>query len=328
MSKGPGKLQNLVVSEIHDSGGSISENSLIWKLAEREDKITISHTEGSLRFGFIESSFLKSINRAIISLSEEEGIIREKRKLLNIDELITYYPFKTTKLEILGLRQTLLPALKDYILKEHLAKYRLYQIEEFIIDKFISSNKELFEEAVLDWRKIEAILINMLIKAPIIERDFLILILIRGYQLIIDRNRSLEYKRPFSFLIDKIHDILRESIKEDKLLLAKTLKEFYSKYFKQTDINHIGMKSQLHEVVYFTGSPPSLKEKAKKELYTRCRPYVKGLPGHKEPEEKVGKMVQYATHVEPTYSPFLNKLVDKQAFFPFYFLSLRDDFST
>jgi len=310
MSRGHGKIQISIIETIkQDFGNQVQQNYLIWHLAEKEKKIKTLNID-SFKTGFIDNSFNKSIQRAIIELGKEEVIQIQPRKLTSLDQFISYYPFKTTKLEIKELRINLLPLIK-FFLEETGPKYGPYREELFLIEKIKKEKKEEFRRASEKWISFEKKIFRILAQTEE-NRDKLISIIIKGRQLFMDS--KAEYGRALFSLLN-----------EDKKLIPiiSEIHAFYSEVIKNEDWNHVVMKSQIYAVANLAkGSRSSLNEDFKKFLYEKKSGYVSNLPGHSViNHESRGRL--FGLKNEINFSKLLDKLIDRHSFAPFNFLSFN-----
>jgi len=84
-------------------------------------------------------------------------------------------------------------------------------------------------------------------------------------------------------------------------------------------MKHNRLKSQLHVVAYlYDRTTPGFRDEIKRYFYREKTEIIKDLPDHREPNVK-----GFARPRLVTFSPFLDKLIDRHAFAKFEFLSIR-----
>jgi len=329
MSRGLGKIQNLVLKEINDYGDDIPENQVVWQIAKKEKKIAIKNRwiNSPVQEGIIDSSFYKGTLRAIKLLVKNGVILADRRKLNDIEDLVAFYPYKSPRLEIFNLRCDLLPVLKEYILDHRdLLRYGLADNEEFVLNNLASSQKKTFEEATREWYELENLITSLLGKTSLPTiRTSLIDIIIKGRELFVYKNKRLIFTKSFISIIKSYKQYCSNNKYNEDSFLLNTLSEFYCRYFESTNIEHARMKSQLYTIANLSKRlNPSIKLEIKSELRKLCPFYIKNLPGHTEPEKIHKGGTSWYSHLEPEYSYLLDKLIDRHAFSYFSFLSLNN----
>jgi len=317
MSKGFGKLQTDLISVISENQNNILLNRLIWIIADKKKAIAKGNQiTPDVVVGNIDQSFYKSIQRSIITLEKDSHIKRTKIKVQDLQDVIDYYPYKTTRLEILSLRKILLPELVKYIDNNHKYDLSLYDIEKRQILLLKESDITKYNNCISEWRTIQNLIIQLLNKKTSIQSELLTSIFIKGMELFVDRDAS--YKQSFEALVEKLTKSAVIDNTPESILVSR-IKIFKDHYFKIEHINYSLTKGQLYNVAELGGKgSASLKNNVKDYLLQSHESLIRNLPGHKD-----GKTIMGLKNYGVQYSPILNQLVDRHVLSPFIFLSLN-----
>ena len=316
MSLGHGNIQKSILQSIKNSDTPIQRNKLFWMLARSNDKVIVTETLcEDIDEGYIENSFSKSFQRALKRLVDEKMVSVQKRRLMNIQEFIEYYPFKTSKLEIFLLRKILLPFVKTYLEGPYSrVPYTVADNELFILDKIKNEFPKRIKRYTLNWRKKEKRIISLLARYDLDSRSQWISLMIKGRQLFLD-NR-VKYGKAFHVIIKKIGEA-DEFNNEVEYELYEEINKFKKKVFKPEIMKHSKLKSQLHLIAYFSERTKSgLKDEIKQHFLDEQPEIIENLPDYHQPEGRG------FTRFPPTFSPILDKLIDRHVFSNFEFLSV------
>jgi len=308
MSRGAGNLQRLILEQL-DLSGPIQLNELCWQLATREGRLTTGDESGA-----IDRSFYSSFLRAVNLLGQR--VVRSPRKLLDLNELVAYYPFKTRSAFIKDLRQRLLPIVADWLSQRNAARFRKAQTEHHLLNRLATSAREEANEV---WASIESQLFDAISRLRGESRIVLLSILVKGRELFVEHSSVWE-GRSLGRLID-LGFRLEPLGPEDRCVLTD-VKKLYDCCLPSAKVNHAWLKSQLYSIVSFSrwGSSSGLSDEVKGVLLERDCKFIETLPGHVPPHLK--RVGNFASPRKIEYSGFLNELIRRDVLAPFEFLNL------
>lgn len=322
MSKGPGRLQRLILDSCDSSGEPLQQNRLIWKLAETEGQIIKTGTlSKDLEKGFIGDSFSKGIQRAIKELCGRSQVIQKKTKLLSLDQLVKYYPYKTNKYEILSLRKRLLSVTKEFVNERHQNLFGSVEAEVHWAKNLREADADKYRRAINDWQEIECQVLSVLSDVAEPLKTKLFALLVRGRQLLLDERAV--YRKALNSIIKDLGKV--DWLGSHKITLFEQLKYFYNTYLERP-VRHNTMKGQIYSVAALgKGEKPRLKQEFKEYLLRKDPSFIRGLPGHKDGElvRKSFVMVNFGKVGETQFSGLLDKLIDRYAFSSFQFLQTK-----
>lgn len=320
MSKGLGSFQQLVLSRI---GAGTQRNELCWQLAEELKHVRTTEPAG------LSDSFYTAFSRAVRRLAERRLIEIRKRRLETIDELIRYYPFKTTLCSVRRLRGDLLPVLPEIESGLKRPAYTPAQNEDFFFNhlRWITTKPdvETRRNNVVQWSHIEDGLVGVLPSIPVPERGDWLRLLARGQELFTPK-RGITCSASIAELLDRC---ARTSRGREVVAAARTL---LNGVLTENHRAHLALKTRLYAFVNFRPRGSSeLKAETKMALFRLRRGVVEALPGHQpadpdpEEESRPGRMrrgwrdYDLPTEVE-AFSPLLDQLLDKHCLEEFEFL--------
>ena len=321
MSRGPGKIQKSILDTLQEQDGPILRNKLQWKLAFQNDNVvkTREHCKEILE-GYIEDPYIKSFQRALKGLRENGKISVQERKLRDIDDFIDHFPFKTVYLDILMLRKELLPLVKSFINSPYRgSQYTKGDNELYVLEQIKKESPSKFRRYATAWKKIENRILDLLVRQNPHEKKRWTSLLIKGRQLFLDTRA--QYRMAFHFIIEKIEKY-QEPMSETEMKLLVDIKQYTRKVFRPEVMQYSKLKSQLHLVAYFSERTKiGLKEDIKMYFLAERPEIVENLPEHHQAKnhEMFGK---FPLSFSPSFSPILDKLIDRYAFSKFEFLEL------
>jgi hypothetical protein len=320
MSKGPGRLQRLILDSFEGTE-SLQQNKLIWKLAENEDQIKITGKLGpDLEVGSIKDSFSKGIQRAINDLCSKKHLVQNQKKLLNLNQFARYYPYKTSRLEIISLRKRILPLIKEFVDRNG-PVFGVGSAEIHGLQMLSESDRIQHKKAVNDWRIIEDKIISIVrdVEEPL--KTHFIALLMKGRQLLLDDRAG--YGKALIAIMEELGEV--DGLGPHELALLEQLNLFYRTHIRSL-VRHNLMKGQIYAVAGLSkGEKPHLKTAFKEYLLRKDPSFIRGLPDHKDGAlaGRVFAVVGFGETVETRFSGLLDKLIDRYAFSPFHFLQLN-----
>jgi hypothetical protein len=310
MSRGPGRLQNAILDTVGEKG-TLSFGKLCWCLAEDVDR-------GVTKSGDLSRTFYASCHRAVSRLVDEGKLLRVRRKLQNIAELVAHYPYKTPQKTIKDLRTRLLPHLHSYLGETKARQFGLRETERHFIAQ---KNSDEMQQNEKYWRGIENRLSLLLSKVPIGRRELVLDLFVRGRELFVPDSHA-------TCPID-LGTLLRRALassgipKPERMVYAE-IKDLYDACFPLNERRLMNLKDQLYVVVDLSkqgSGKPLLKEAFKKELLKRDPSYLTSLPGHKGEEERTIPGLE-GWPFDIYFSPLLNHLIGRDSLSFFDFLTL------
>lgn len=304
VSRGLGRLQRLILENL-DHKEQTQTNELFWRLALIEKRIIPGRE--------LDKAFYSSARRAVILLKGH--VKKHRRKLVTLDELVSFYQFRTRSVEIKKLRERLLPILKSYIEQRNASKFSGGQSEKHLLDRL---SQETQEDTRRTWHQLESSLFDLLCCAQKGRRDALFSLIARGRQLFVP-SEGISHSASLGSLIAKAFDSM--SLGEGERSLQSELHSLYSECFPRSTMAHTRLKSQLYSIADFRKyGPPHLKEEFKEFLLQEDRPFIEGLRGHTPAHEEKIHSLYFPRKVR--FSPVLDKLILRDALAPFDFLAL------
>lgn len=297
MSKGPGQLQQKILSALSQRQGDVHVNELCWELgAPPGTELTMD--------------FYKSFRRAVTRLEDAALIVLAKRKLVTVDEVVEYYPSKTTTFDVKTLRERLLPTVKSYLDEKGCYQFGAAQTERHVLDKHPPS-PELCE----DWLSIEATLLKIAPQAQSTEDKGALVALLANGRWLVGKRRS---PCPFGSFGQSVEEFCRTSLTARRQLLIVKLRSFYAKCVDPSEYRRAALKDRLYAVVNLgENQTPGLKDDFKKALLDREPDYIRTLPGHVD-----GSYSGWMISRERRFSEILDSLLSRDVFRSFEFARL------
>lgn len=324
MSRGLGILQNSLLSHLKTVSLPISENELLWKVAESEDKIrkipySEIYTEGS-----IHNSFYKSFRRALSNLIKN-GIIdlEPSAKFTSLDDFIKYYPYKTTNNLIKEMRIDFLPFIKEFVdLHVYDLQFSNHQVETHNLKEFLEANPEEYNDCAKKWLRIRVKFINLLKGENDKTISSILKLLAKGEQSFVDSKISVD---EHSAAISKTLFTTLGEGNTEFLKLSTEFKDFLNKCIYGHKYLHDLFKNQLYLVAIFTrGVKPSLTSLFKEALLRKFPEQINSLPNTKiaDPDKKIkeGTVFFSTSFEEDIIDPIVDKLILRDAFSEFKFI--------
>jgi len=322
MSLGPGILQRSILEGVDKEGGGIFENKLEWNLARKFEKIEIASEAGQPAYpnGIISKSFDNSFRRAVGSLIKDRKLKLISRKLSSLEEFRSLYPYKTVNYQLFLLRTKFIPILVDYIVKNSSSMFSLKEIEDHIAEVMQKEKPAEFSNFICQWDDIERFIFSVKSSFDDKSRRIFILLLARGRELFY-KTKEVKCQKPLSKIITEGESCL--SICTNGEILFSNMCSFYNNFFESDNLKFTSLKSQLYSVAYFgMYGRPQLKKEIKVFLRKIYKDEVVSLPGHLDIESKFQDRSPQLPLELCTFSPLLDKVLDRHAFSNFNFLSI------
>lgn len=296
MSRGLGSLQRLIVATLTDA--PVTSTDLCWQLA------------GGSR---LTSAFYGAFFRALRGLEDRELVLVTRRKLKNLREFEQHYPNKTRLHELRDLRRQLLPIL-------------VHQLEQTGERRFSSTNVERHavrltqdapggERLTEAWKALEPDAYDAIGQLSNTNRqacDLAMRVLFKC-RLLFDRRRmrfsEIEIGTALTDLLYRAELVPEASA---LTMFTRRVQEMLDEFVDLKAVHdHADLKSRLY--VYAAlgkDQSPGLKPEAKALLLKHLPAVVTSLPGH-VPGPKLH---------DTTFSPLLDRLIDRHAFAQYEFL--------
>lgn len=305
MSRGPGRLQSLILDEL--STEKLTQlNELRWRLWEKESG-TNNYDMGK--------SFYVSMNRSIDLLHDR--LVRRKRKLKDLKELRQFYPFKTHSAQIRNLRQQLLPLVEEFI-RENGTRYTESENEEFLFRRL---PRDAQRGIIRDWNEIEPKIFQLIGSNNPERSRLLVQVIPRAWELFrIEKHISI--RRSLGSLI---HDTFESSKLESAEQSVKDeLSTLMTRCFPGSALPRVRLKSQLYGAFYLGKSiRPHLTQDFEDFLVKKHYDFLESLPGHQSAKSKhIGKYAFFIP-AKDRLSPILDKIISRDMFSPFEFIRLK-----
>jgi hypothetical protein len=305
MSRGPGRLQSLILGEL--STEKLTQlNELRWRLWEKESGTNNSD---------MRKSFYVSLNRSIDLLNDR--LVRRKRKLKDLRELLQYYAFRTHSYQIRDLRQQLLPLVEEFI-GENGTRYTESENEEFL---FRSLPRDEQRGLIRDWNEIEPKIFQLIGSSNPERSRLLVQVIPRAWELFriekhVSIRRSLGSLIRDTFELPKLESA-EQSVKDE-------LSTLMTRCFPGSALPRVRLKSQLYRAFYLGKSiRPHLTQDFEDFLVKKHFDFLESLPGHQSAKSKhVGKYA-FLIPAKDRLSPLLDKIIDRDIFSSFEFIRLK-----
>ena len=296
MSRGPGRVQQSILTALASQAGDACLNQLCWQLASPQGLA-------------LPPGFYKSFRRAVDHLADAGRVTRSRRRLRDLEEVVQIYPSKARSSDIKQLRERLLPVVKSYLEESGDRKFGAAEVELYLLRKHPPS-----AETLALWETIEGRLLAHGVQASEeAERRALIAVLSKGRSLFVQRSRDVSGSFGAA-----IKDFLSTSLATRSSDLATDLKNFYNACFDRKELQRAMLKDRLYAVVDFTSNrTEALNDEFKRQLLQREPDYVRSLPGHAQQEARGSTSLGRVT-----FSKLLNSLLKRDVLSEFVFLSL------
>ena len=320
MSLGPGILQRSILKGVDKAGGFIFENKLEWQLAEKFEKIEVESKihQSVYQNGMISKSFDNSFRRAIRSLIKDDKLKLINKKLSSLEEFRALYPYKTANYQLFLLRRKFVPIIVDYITRNSSSMFSLKQIEDHIAEVMQEEDPNKFDSFVRQWKDFERSIFGLKFDFDDNSRKVIVWLLSRGRELFF-KSKEVQCKRPLSAIITEGKKYLANNLYGR--IIVYDISSFYDNFFESDKLKFTSLKSQLYSVAYFGKyGRPQLKKEIKVFLRSFYKDEVVCLPGHIDVETKIkGRSLCLPLEL-CTFSPMLDKVLDRHAFSDFKFL--------
>jgi hypothetical protein len=282
--------------------------------------------------GEILKPFYQSFGRAVRRLVETGMVVERLRKLRSLDELVQYYPYKTTDRWVKELREQLLPIARQ-VAERSSRKYSTAENEAYLL-------ADVPEDAQQRWPSVEAQLFDLMGELSGLQepertsrRGVILRATVRGRQLF-DRPSDVSCVSSFGSIIAEIQRTPPMSEHERPTYAA--VAAFYEECFPRDEVARVEMKTRLMAVADFGRSgASSLTSLLKRELLLAAPQMIEQMPGHvpappsptKEERANDGYDIEHflmagLPREGPTFAPLLDKLIQRDAIASFAFLHL------
>lgn len=295
--------------ECLEKNPGIFYNRLLWDIAFERNEIDERHRLSAfLESGYINRAFKENFRRAVSRLEETKRVRIEKRKITDLDEAFNYFPYHTDRLDILQLRNNLLPTLREYILEEKPRKFGSPKIEEKLIEEIKKDQK--YNILRSKWIAIEKKILTVLDPEKQ-SHDKWMQLLIRGRYLF--ASDSISHHRSLTDL----HNVLLRSTTDDRVEEIGILDEIRNlmRFAFDWDKWKLGeIKAVYYDLAHFGKyGKERLKDDVKDALLRKQEQLIVSLPNHQEPKSIVTARGRSWGHIGPRkYSEYLDKLITRQ----------------
>ncbi|WNG17856.1 hypothetical protein [Cystobacter fuscus] len=305
MSRGPGQLQSFITDALKATRQPVLVNALMW-----EFNTTVKSKEAAVEKE-IRKPVYTSFLRAADSLVKSNEVERRSRRLRTLDEVVTYYPYKTRSVELKELRLRLLPRLRDL---NWSALYGASANEDFIVGKH--SGEDTIRE---QWEHLRSLLLTAVRTITDLRAAHLHAhLIVRGDALFSNRWKGLTHPGSFVDLANKLAVHLEEP-------LALALAQFSNEIWPPAQRKEVALKSQLYAWVNFNGSKPSLKSDARDALRQLEPKIMKELVII--PRAMRGSFSGFLLEKKIQHEPLLDQLLQRDVLGPFDFLGVPGAFN-
>lgn len=153
MSRGPGRIQNAILSYLVQHGSTTFE-SMRWDLWIATLKAPFAASRD------LPNKWNTSVFRAVRALQEVGRVKLESRRLHSFEECVPHYPNKTLRGSLRQLRLGLLPALLNWIhTGDAFPRYNSAENERFHLESLSSETRSRLGRA---WARVEPELVGLL----------------------------------------------------------------------------------------------------------------------------------------------------------------------
>ncbi len=329
MSRGFGSIQQDIISFLKNASFPLSQNEVIWALAEQKKILKKSSVSQYYFGGELNNSFYKSCCRAFAGLIKSNKVEIKTQKDLSvkyysIDEFIRHYPYKTRNNLLKELRIDILPYVKTYISEHiHELKYNKHQIEQHSIEVFAQNDTKGFKECTVKWDILRAKLLKIIgIESNAEISKAILSLVVKGEQLF--GNSQMFINGATSVLAKKFLDSV-----EDTKIPYNNIKDeinyFLSNCIYSNLYSHGVFKNQLYIVASFEKNiNPTLNKDFKGALFRIFPEKIISLPGTKiaTPPKRIkkGAFVYFTLKEENKFDPILDKLILRDVFSPIRYI--------
>jgi hypothetical protein len=303
MSAGPGQVQRLILERLREKSPRF-QRELLWDIAFQRNGIKKDdHKWGTIEIGQIDRSFIESFRRAVKSLNDSKRIMISKKNFTDLDEMLNFLPFLTTRLESYSLCKILLPDIKGFISEKkpgvpNKIDFEYYQVSES--RKELPGLRKTWNELQ---RKIGLLFLSL--EGPRI--DTWLNIILRGRYLFSGRKEA--FKTPLLALIRRL---------ESSTDLTAEETEVVNSLRSLNDSLSVGLNwkiGKLKSVLYgFCDASQyqkvRVKDELKKYLFERNQNLLKLLPGH---ESQINPFFP-SRDMNVRYSAALDDLINRHIF--------------
>lgn len=317
MSKGPGKLQNAILSHMRASNSAIiSLEQLRWQLwTDRTSNP--SDFSNECKFKAFDTSFRRSL-KSLVKTKRDEIVI-EKRKLQSLEEVYEHYPHKSTDSTVRRLREVTLPSL--FAWAPTVEDWKMYSVrdnEEYHTEHLTYEKVMLLRER---WETLKGILIQCFAKCDGQDQDHLFNVIAKGESLF--RDPLLISKRTLSDCVENCRSIC--SLPAGAF---KELGDISEMFLPKEEERFLRVKSIAHRISDFPRHGGSnLKNGALAFLEDQQFDELKVLPEYrtnKIRKRRQGRIV-YAVDVDFQIQSYyvdskIHRIVDKSIFLDFTFV--------
>lgn len=294
MSKGPGKLQRVVLGLV-DARGPLPISTIVWETATA---IGVGQDDD------IRGEVYNNTVRAARSLTvgAEARLVRNSRIFLKLDELIQWYPDRTKSATVRKLRQQLLPHLRGYL--NEVPPRKEVATEAWVLG---GADSPHYATLASRWPRLEPLLLRELGSSSDPNAVTLMLRLLVRAREILSVDRSILCSASLIVSVARLRRHLGQS--------GSSLQQELDDLFTQLPVHNYRqgrLKAELQRaVIYRRHGRPTLDPRFQHYLLEREPALLCGLPGHRERHPRKG---QWWGQPEVTYSAQLDELFDHTAF--------------
>jgi hypothetical protein len=257
VSRGIGRLQSEILTQLSASAAPTTLESLRWCLWERSSTIPSSLPEQNVS---LPRAWNTSIQRAALSLSSPRHakLVIERRRLSTIEEFLTHFPNKTLIARTRYLRFTLLPPLFDPKTHDIHPLFSKSKNEEYYLKK---TRRAAIPEASELWQSIETKLIQLMSKATGVRRSRIFLLVSKARELFLR-----EHVRTIGAFTDHVDEVIGRS--ELTPELRESLVRVRDLVLPRTEEKQLDIKSRIYSLVSIKskGAGSELKSKSLESL--------------------------------------------------------------
>jgi hypothetical protein len=303
LSRGIGSLQQAILERVK-AAEALSLNVLCWDLATERGGATPSVTD----------SFHSGFRRAVRRLVEENYIQTERHRLTALDDLISYYPFKTRDAAVKTVRLQLLPVVKAYLAWHKPRKFSPADNERHF---FGALPDDVRADAAACWRKIEPAIFRALPPSCDPSQEAIFDLIVRGQQLFL--HRPVRHRAPFTALLEQALAVAADRLPAPAAAELRTL----GSIFPGPVLDRLKLKSDLYEIAHLgRDHSQQIKDDFIEYAMREAPKAMRSMRGFR-PKRSEGRSIVKFQPIRDEPSPLVHKLLLRDALAHFEFLTLR-----
>lgn len=304
MSRGHGPMQQRILRQL-SPGIWTPSNVLQWQLAGATSDLS--------------DAFANSFGRALNLLERDEVIRIHQRGLMSFGEAIDVFPSRSRSLEVMTLRQRLLPLLAKF--QPQRPGYGLADNERHVLEteNNLRWREERWRTITAGWTQLENEL-YVLLGAKAAPRHLLVDVITRGRDLF-SRSSPITHRAPLGPMLKKLIHAYRNAAKAEPPVLGRLMR-YYAEHVPRDARVSARLLSKLLDVAEVASrGADTIRREAAKFLLSRDPTYIRSLPGHSEPQPSRPFRGAASWNQDPIFSPLLNKLLTKEVLSEFRFVT-------